>query len=306
MKWRTKARAFRLLSVMPFGEALHFQLQKRVTRTLPRPAETIGTRVQAAERILTGFQTSAIAPSDAHFVEIGAGRDLAVAIALRMMGVARVTSLDMSRLARLDLIDHGVRIIASQLGRPAPSLRKWDDLERFGVRYVAPSTLEACRLPAQSVSCVFSVDTLEHIPVGQLRSFLSESRRVISEDGLVIHIVDYSDHFARDDASLHQLHFLQYSDAQWAPFNSKLQYVSRLRHSQYVRMLEQEGFQLISAKHDRLPTDPAIMNNLADRFVGFSEDDLFATRSLLIAAPKGRARREAEATFNSPGTGIAS
>lgn len=39
MRWQTKARAFSVLSSIPFGEDIHYALQRYVTRRLPRPKQ---------------------------------------------------------------------------------------------------------------------------------------------------------------------------------------------------------------------------------------------------------------------------
>jgi hypothetical protein len=63
-----------------------------------------------------------------------AGRDLAVPLALRGLGIERVIAADVTRLAKLDLVRHA----AGAIPGTTRGLQDWDDVERFGITYRAP------------------------------------------------------------------------------------------------------------------------------------------------------------------------
>lgn len=278
MDWKRKSALFRLLSAMPLGDALHFQLQRRVTRQWPRPTQALDELLVAARRIWEA--------SDGHhdhLLEIGAGRDLAVAVALRMLGARHVRCVDVSRLAGCDLISHAARHMASRLGMHAPALRNWRDVEEFGISYLAPATLQQAALEPASVDCFYSVDTLEHIPPAELPGVFKEARRILKGDGVCIQLVDYSDHYARDGAGLSRFNFLTYSNEDWQPFNSRLQYVNRLRHSDFMELFRQSGMRLASVAADREPADAGILERLAPEFRRYSVEDLFIVRAMIVA-----------------------
>ena len=132
MDWRLKALAFRVLE-LPGGEQAHYFLQRHVTRTWPRPAATLVSLQNIARRVVEDYARH-VGGTPSSVLEIGAGRDLAVPLALRRLGVAKVIASDVDRLARLDLIQHAARQIL--VGRF--TLESWDDLERFGISYRAP------------------------------------------------------------------------------------------------------------------------------------------------------------------------
>jgi hypothetical protein len=48
VRWQTKARAFSVLSNVPWGEDLHYALQRYVTRRLPRPEKRVKSIYSAA------------------------------------------------------------------------------------------------------------------------------------------------------------------------------------------------------------------------------------------------------------------
>lgn len=285
MYWKTKAGIFRALSVVPFGDHIHFLLQRTVTRELPRRPEHLDQLVTAA-RTLHADAQGRIGEDDlgkAMFVEVGAGRDLAVAIALRLLGVGHVASIDITRLAKLGLIRHAAGHMAERLGTPAPEIRSWEDLEAFGITYRAPETLQGVALPIGSVDCFFSVDTLEHIPRESLVELFTEAGRILTSSGLSVHFIDYSDHYARN-SGLSRFNFLKFTAAQWRPYNSRFHYVNRLRHSEYVALFSGQGFK-VEASPDVEPPEPDILAALAPDFQGFTERDLFTTRAKIIARP---------------------
>ncbi len=71
--------------------------------------------------------------------------------------------------------------------------------------------------------------------------------------------IDYGDHFKGFDPSISSFNFLTYSEADWAPFQSRFQYVNRLRHSEYLQLFREAGFQLLSDQPDRRPPERHIL-----------------------------------------------
>src|SRR5579872_1510181 len=137
MQWRNKALAFRVLSALPFGDALHYQLQRHVTRSLPRNEESLVQRIEEARWIVEEFERNGGQRAGATFLELGAGRDLTVPLAMRFFGVERVITTDIQRLAKLDLIQDAANRITRHLGCQAPEIRTWRNLLDFGVDYRA-------------------------------------------------------------------------------------------------------------------------------------------------------------------------
>ena len=155
MHWKTKAAIFRALSAIPLADHIHYCLQRYVTREWPRPTQSLDQLLKAAQRI-----RSAAEGRRARFLEIGAGRDLAIALSLRLLGGKHVTCVDIRRLARLPLICHAATHLSKRIETPAPALQSWEDLTAFGIDYVAPRRLHDAATPRQSIDCFYSVDTL--------------------------------------------------------------------------------------------------------------------------------------------------
>lgn len=289
MNWKLKAKIFRGLARIPLGTQIHYLLQKHVTREWPRRHETLDQLLIAAQRISADAKVK-FDLETAVFVEIGAGRDLAVATALRLMGVKHIICADVTRLAKPVLVNHAAQYMARKLGKHCPELKTWEDIEQLGISYSAPSQLASLGLADGSVDCFYSVDTLEHIPRQDIETILLEVRRILNPNGLTINLIDYSDHYARD-GGVSRFNFLTFSEKEWSLFNSDFQYVNRLRHSEYLELFRKLGFNPLAVEPDVEAPQPAILKNLAPEFHSFAVDDLFTIRSKIVAAPEARPLR---------------
>ncbi|MGY4622011.1 hypothetical protein ACVWZ4_007238 [Bradyrhizobium sp. USDA 4472] len=270
MDWRLKALAFRVLD-LPGGAHAHYFLQRHVTRNWPRRPQTLDALAGIARRIIEDYARHA-GGTPATVIEVGAGRDLAVPLALRRLGVSEVIASDVERLARLDLVQHAAnRILAGQVHFPT-----WDDLCRFGVRYLAPHYVAPGDI---TVDCSCSNEVLEHVPPDQLVTLLKGLRATTR--GITTHSIDYSDHYARSDKTVSRLNFLRYSDEAWKPFNSGKQYVNRLRHSDYLNLFREAGFTILEEKSEPGPLPDF---DVAPQFQRYAPADLFAIRGRIVAA----------------------
>lgn len=266
-----KALAFRVLD-FPGGGQAHYLLQRHVTKNWPRKASTLDGLAGIARRIVEDYARH-VGGTPETVLEVGAGRDLAVPLALRRLGVHEVVACDVERLAKLDLIQHAAdRILAKQV-----EFRTWGDLEQFGVHYRAPHYVAASD---RKVACSCSNEVLEHVPPDQLAVLLKALRSVTT--GITTHSIDYSDHYARSDTSLSRLNFLRYSDGEWQWFNSGKQYVNRLRHSDYVRMFKEAGFAIL--EESSVAGEPPPDLKIAEQFKRYDPPDLFAVKGRIVAA----------------------
>jgi SAM-dependent methyltransferase len=100
-----------------------------------------------------------------------------------------------------------------------------------------------CDRPAgRLVDVVFSNSALEHVPPPVIRRCFTEARRVLRAGGVMFHSVNCGDHYAYVDGRVHQLNYLQFSDADWRVWNNKFLYQNRLRAVDFVDMANAAGF----------------------------------------------------------------
>jgi SAM-dependent methyltransferase len=287
MHWQAKARAFRALSSVPFGTSLHFLLQRHVTRRLPRPEKQVKAIYARAQKLMEQYAVHGARAIDVStFFEFGSGRDLVVPLAISACGARHFITVDIERLAKLDLVRSNAAIVAKLSGTTRPALSSWASLDRdWSVDYRAPTDARATGLENDTIDCAISVETLEHIPKDDILDILVEVRRILRPDGISLMQIDYGDHFKGFDPSISSFNFLTYSDEDWQPFQSRFQYVNRLRHSEYVSLFERAGFEIVLVCPDRRSVEPAILERLAPRFRKFSEEDLFTLGALIVARP---------------------
>ena len=80
-----------------------------------------------------------------------------------------------------------------------------------------------------------------------------------------------------------KFNFLKFSDGEWQRFNSKFQYVNRMRHSEFLELFRKVGFQPLSVEADVESSEVEIVENLAAEFKNFSNKDLFTIRAKIVA-----------------------
>lgn len=302
MRWLAKAAVQRLLGTLPQGERLNYVFQRRVLRSLPVGEATLRQKFTRSLAHLRAYDEHGpgVPLEDATFYEFGAGWDLAIPLAYALLGVGRQVLVDIRPSARLELVNHTIASFERlrpeleeaagrplrELGEPVSSL---DELEpRFGIRYLAPSDARATGLPAGSVELVTSTDTCEHIPRDDLAAIFAECRRLLRPDGAFSCRIDLQDHYSYFDRSISRYHFLRFGDPVWALVDSPLHFQNRLRAPEYLTLLRDAGFDLVAAN----PSGPSEQGReelrtmqLAERFRGFSLDDLGVTILSFVARP---------------------
>ena len=276
--------ACRAISALPFSERVYYTVLRHVTKSLPDAAVAYDLRIATAKQVADAYRRHGATPIEqAAFLEFGAGYALAHPLALRMQGAREVYALDLHRNAHLDLVNHAIAYL--RCGGPVSDLG--DDLwAKYRIRYMAPADMRATGLPAATFDCITSVTTMEHIPATDLPVILGECRRLLKAGGVMPHMIDYTDHYAQGtDASL--FHFLTLPDAAWARQNTGILYMNRLRPAEMRSLFAAAGFSIVGEQPKMRPADPAIVANLAPRFRGLPDAELFTEYELLVAKAPG-------------------
>jgi hypothetical protein len=298
--WRQKALAFRLLDAMPFGTPLYRQLQKHVTRTIPRRlAPTSETAVWFTEafRGIREHYDGDLAAIRAF--EFGAGWDLYSNLVFWCLGIENQVVYDTTRWATADQINavirhleadppQGMRRVPSRTLRESPEFP--DDLRAsYGISYRAPADAASTGLPAGSIDLVTTTSVLEHIPFSQLRPILAECHRLMHEGSVMSHVIDYSDHYAHADPSITRYNFLAFSDEEWRRFNPGIHYQNRGRHDEYRALFLEAGFRIVHERTEQPENAAGQLASvaLAGRFRNMSEGQLAPTTGHFILRKAG-------------------
>ena len=105
-------------------------------------------------------------------------------------------------------------------------------------------------------------------------------------DGVTIHFIDYSDHYARDNGELSRFNFMTFTERQWQQYNPDLHYVNRLRHSEYIELFINARLKPVIVDATVENVQQEIINKLAPEFRAFSVDDLFTLRAKVVLIPQ--------------------
>ncbi len=306
MNWKYKALAQRALSTVPYGVHVNSLLSRHVTKTMPRSdAEFIEIVARAKDYSDAFRKYSERNIADAVCLEIGAGQDFAIPLAMYAFGVNHHILLDIQRLVSWKLVNDTIEKIqrlGAQLGmtripdRHANGRRDLLSIlkDSYGMDYRAPCHARSTGLDSESVDLITSTAVLQHVPLEEIRAMMGECRRLLRRGGLVCHLIGYHDHYADFDRKISVYNFLQYSDKAWRLYSPALQYQNRLRHRDYVELAQAAGFEVVAERReDGSSSDLDTLRRLPlnERFRGYIPEEL-AVRSGLIVLRKSGASKE--------------
>ena len=233
-------------------------------------------------------------------LELGTGWYPVIPLMLRLAGVERVVLTDVHALldretlqAAIDFLDARRTDLADRLGLTEVEIVRAlalsdeaplaEALEVLGLDYRVPFDIAIADL---QVDAIYSHTVLEHIPPPVLAEIFRHSHGLLRQGGLISHGIDHSDHREHQDSRLSRIDFLRYGDTAWRLLCLNPQdYTNRLRHSDYVAMIQEAGFDSVIERpfvnpraRARLPDIP-----LAPRFRDYDWDDLATTWSHIVA-----------------------
>lgn len=233
-------------------------------------------------------------------LDLGSGWFPIVPILVRIAGAHQVHLTDLERLLDRETLFASARFlhariaeIDSALGVPArqletmltPPALAFDDLLRwFGLTYTVP--FDSGSMP--HVDLVMSRTVLEHIPPPTLAKLFADFRDRLRDGGMLSHIIDHTDHRQHRDKSLSRIDFLRYSDTAWRLLTINMQdYTNRLRHTDYLTLLADAGYEILFEDRDIHPpsVEDARRMPLATRFKDIPPEILGTIVSHIVARP---------------------
>lgn len=223
-------------------------------------------------------------------LEIGTGWIPTIPYLLHAVGVGQVVMTDVEELIddqthRLAaaFIAANVERISHSLDIPTETLRV--NLQQpFNSLYLHPFNKK--HVQPDSVDLVYSRTVLEHIRPPILRQILKDGRTYLRAGGLSIHFIDNSDHYQHRDSALSRLNYLRYADWVWQASQWEGQaYQNRLRHSDYVSLFQEAGYDVLQAEGtaDAGCIDDLKSMKVASRFEKYGVEDLATLTTLIVA-----------------------
>ena len=314
--WLVKAAIQGAIARLPGRHRFNYLLQNYVTGSVALTEAGLEGKVVQCRRHLESY-TGHRGRLPRAALELGTGWYPVVPVGLFLAGVDEVTTVDVSPLCDLARVHRTLELFASQLrserlrallpqsrsdraesviaasgDRTARDGRQL--LARLGIRLLV-CDVRTSGLPPGSVDLIVSNNTLEHIPLDELQAIMAEFRRVARPAAVMDHFVDMSDHYAHFDHTITEFNYLRYSDRIWRIFNNPLQYQNRLRVSDFRRMIEDAGFQVIAEEAEQGSAHELDRIRLDASFRRYPSEELRVLRCWLTAAVRDSASAEATA-----------
>jgi hypothetical protein len=312
MHWKTKAKIQNAVSLLPssFSYSIYYWLQRNFggLRQLD-PIFKLKAGIETWQQITSlGYD-----PQHKVFLEVGTGRAPIVPLAYWLMGAKSIITIDVNPYLKSELVRELSEYISTHTAEVKElfgSLLYEDRLEQLvdfcnnsssadlslldfcQITYIAPGDARQTGLKERSIDFHTSYAVFEHIPPAILQEILEEGNRIISDDGLFVHKIDYSDHFYHSDDTISPINFLQYSDTEWDRLaGNRYMYMNRLRHDDFLAMFAAISHHIISNHPDRDERCLDLLKSksfqLNERFHAKSEDILSIVGSWIVSqAPK--------------------
>lgn len=302
MRWKLKAKIQNAVSLFPSSAsyATYYWIQRHFggLRRL-NPISRLTAAIETWKRI----QEQGVIPSGKVFLEVGTGRVPLVPLAYWLIGAEKTITMDLNPYLKAELVGESIQYISENkekilnLFGSLIDKKRFDELQSLSrnshfsvsafldlcqVDYVAPIDAADTRFSEQCIDFHTLYTVFEHIPLEVLKQILNEGNRIIKNNGLFVHRIDYSDHFSHSDKSISAINFLQYSDNEWEKFaGNRYMYMNRLRHDDFISLFKSVGHHIMECQPN---TDQRLQKSLRNgslqldnRFSSKSEDVLAIT-----------------------------
>lgn len=305
MNWRSKARIQSAVAALPMADAIYYAMQRTVgslRRGRGNPVEWF----EAAARLADWAESGGREVAGGRFLEVGTGRKIDLPLGLWLCGARGVVTVDLNRYLSAALVAESIEYVrahreevARSFGARAESPLFRERLARLAafkgdmnallrltdIQYLSPA--DATSLPVEAGSFDFHVSyaVFEHIPAETIGGILAEARRLLAPGGLLLHIIDPSDHFSHDDGSITAINFLQFSEGEWSRLaGNRFMFHNRLRACQYREIFARAGVRVL--RETEAVDEPSLRAlregfPVSGEFGGFAHEAL-AVRSLNV------------------------
>ena len=241
MDWRLQIVKKAIMARIPFGAALRRQKRRLFGYTLdPR---NLRYTLDNLEVMKAELHAAGRSFSSATVLEIGSGWFPTIPVMLAIESAKHVYMTDLT--PNMDSVTFKSTIAFLKDAFPSEQrLKNVSSSDDLPLSYLAPFLVPD--IPDKSIDYVISRTVLEHIPPDDIVDFLASLRPKLVDDGLMIHLVDNSDHLEFADKSISRINFLSWSQRQHALFNWLMKDgENRLRHHEYPPLFEKAGFKVV-------------------------------------------------------------
>ena len=213
------------------------------------------SRINAGAKIVELASQANFSMRGKRVLEVGSGRSPILPMSLWLHGASRVVSCDLNPYFKEDIwIDsfqwlksNKELVLESCKGIDQGRLNKFlgdetlcekgkilSGLHRIGIDYLAPADARILPFDDDYFDAHVSYTVLEHIPRDVLRDIFIEAKRIVRPAGVILHNIDYTDHFSHSDKRISAINFLKFNERDYARLaGNKFMYMNRLRDDDF-------------------------------------------------------------------------
>lgn len=261
-KWILKAVVQKTISFLPYKHRINFLFQKYITKGVQLSDAYFLDKLIHFKHHQGFAQKYMDQVAGKKVFELGTGWYPVVPVAFFLNSAAAVKTVDiaglLSRQGLLQTIEkfiayhqagHLSEVLVYDVGQiemlqalleQAPNLELHALLKQLNIDYTVGDAAEIDTAPA-TFDLLISNNTFEHVYPKDLKRLLSKFKQLLKPDGLMVHFVDMSDHFAHLDQTITIYNFLQFSEEQWQRIDNNIQPQNRWRINQYRNLYQELG-----------------------------------------------------------------
>jgi hypothetical protein len=298
VNWKIKAFVTLLISILPFQSKIYSKVQQKFGRYEYDAIETLSQAMVNIQDIVT------INSLTKKVFELGSGIGLIHPLYFSLL-FGSVTSVDVDQkfdlmlfrrkcIEILDKIDTDPQIKDLVANISIEKLVNFRDacfdenlLERLGITYISNFRVADFSSMKARYDVFYSNNTLEHIPVAEIKMILEESKLILNPGAIHLHRIDFSDHFSHIDQSISSCNFLKYSDRLHNLIaGNQFTYHNRLRVNDFIEIFESSGYQIIKLEKNIDPVALGLLDSgfkLHKRFAQYKKEDLATQNAIFMA-----------------------
>jgi len=306
MKWIAKALVQKVISGLPYKEAINGFFQQHVTGGVALTDTHFRWKMEAAERHLAYYRKHVQEDmSNVDVLELGSGWYPIVPIAMYLSGVRSITTIDIyswgsQEKLHIALAKYKEWMADGRLkAHLTPMEDRWNavcelhdrqvDLETFNSALnITPHLADARTFDyPMKYGFICSNNTLEHIHADVLVGIIERFHGQLETGGIMSHLIDLSDHFAHADKTITHYNFLKYSDRAWRRIDNDIQPQNRLRHSEYLKIYRDLDIDVVETRTWSGDVQDLRSVTLNQKYNGFEEADLLVSHADIISVSAG-------------------
>ena len=307
-KWIFKSALQRAISWFPQSHKFNAMFQQYVTRGLHVSPASFEGKLDDCRTHFEHYRMFSGSPKNSFTVlELGTGWWPIIPLGLYLCGAKEIWTYDIAPLLRQDTLTRILELyvkyqqdgrLAQVLPHTRPDrvalLRELQSqslvdspdsiLRSLNIHPIVRDASQT-NLPTGSIDLVYSNFCLEHVSRALQQELHREFKRVASKDSVLSHYVGIGDQYANFDSSISTFNYMKFTARQWRFLDNPIIPQTRLRPRDYRAVIEEAGYEVVKVRSINGSKEDLGKIVLAPEFRHYSEEDLLAKYTWLVAKP---------------------